>query len=77
MRFVFAALAAFLVLMLDLDGPATPTSSANNLLLATSPSEQISSAFAALFESAKANEQSDATRARVSLCPRARAHCFM
>jgi hypothetical protein len=54
MRFVFAVLAAFLVLMLDLDGPVNPASSANNLLLASSPSEKIASAFAALFESANA-----------------------
>ncbi|WP_027526820.1 lytic transglycosylase domain-containing protein [Bradyrhizobium sp. Ec3.3] len=69
MRFVFAALAAFLVLMLDLDGPATPPSRANNLLLATSPSEQISSALAALFESAKADEQSNTIRAQESSPP--------
>ncbi|GLR88900.1 lytic transglycosylase domain-containing protein [Bradyrhizobium iriomotense] len=69
MRFVFAALAAFLVLMLDLDGPATPASSVNNLLLAASPSEHISSAFAALFESAKADEQSNATPAQESSSP--------
>src|SRR5262249_53135919 len=69
MRFIFAALAAFLVLMLDLDGPATPASRANNLLLATSPSEKISVAFAALFESAQANEQSNATREQESSPP--------
>ncbi|MGY8661282.1 lytic transglycosylase domain-containing protein [Bradyrhizobium sp. UFLA05-109] len=69
MRFVFAALAAFLVLMLDLDGPANTAPSANNLLLATSPSEQISSAFAALFESAKADEQSNKAPAQESSPP--------
>jgi Transglycosylase SLT domain len=61
MRFVIAALAAFLVLMLDLDGPAGPVSSASNLLLADSPSAHISSAFAALFESAEANEGPNTT----------------
>ena len=60
MRFVIAALAAFLVLMLDLDGPAGPVSSASNLP-ADSPSAHISSAFAALFESAEANEGPNAT----------------
>ncbi|MGV7215244.1 lytic transglycosylase domain-containing protein [Bradyrhizobium sp. UFLA05-112] len=69
MRFVFAALAAFLVLMLDLDGPANPPSSANTLLIAISPSEQISTAFAALFERAKADEQSNATPAQENSAP--------
>src|SRR5262245_19892990 len=62
MRFVIAALAAFLVLMLDLDGPAGPVSSANNLhLAANSPSARISSAFAALFKSAEASEEANKT----------------
>jgi hypothetical protein len=59
MRFVIAALAAFLVLMLDLDGPAGPVSSANNLLLANSPSAKISSAFAVLFESAEGQRRGE------------------
>jgi hypothetical protein len=58
MRFVVAALAAFLVLMLDLDGiPARVT--INPDLSHSSPSDRVRIA-AALFESARASEKPDA-----------------
>src|SRR6516225_5682403 len=60
MRFVVAALAAFLVLMLDFDGmPARVTIISNPELSHTSPNERIRYA-AALFESAHASEESNA-----------------
>jgi hypothetical protein len=59
MRFVLAALAAFLVLMLDLDGPSTHThtSPKNGPTLATTISGDTIAATFALFESAAASEQ--------------------
>ena len=59
MRFVVAALAAFLVLMLDLDGmPAQVTIISNPDLSHSSPNERVRYA-AALFESAQAGEESN------------------
>lgn len=60
MRFVVAALAAFLALMLDLDGvPARITITSNPTLSHSSPNERVRLA-AALFESAAASEDSNA-----------------